>query len=277
MQSPRKRIRDDLSHKKKRRVYTKGNPKYNPNFFHNLKNMQMNRTLPMVRQYASHLKKGPPTKTVDITFQAAIARPYVVDLNVPTVINIDTTGLIQNLCVIQQGNGEWNRLGNKISLKSLRIRLELFGGYNVYISASQARFLIIYDRQPNGAYPTLTNMLSTIRQDGTPVNGTLFSNININLFERFIVLMDEFVTLPPFQSGALLDTSEMTVTAQSSFTIDRYLKLKNLETVFSTTTAPLPISNVQTGALYVVSYGDVAQGSEPWSWKGEMRLRFKDC
>nr|WAE43236.1 MAG: capsid protein [Cressdnaviricota sp.] len=237
----------------------------------------INRPMPLFRAFAAKNNKQ-SVKTVDQTYQVALAVPYVPDLMAPTVINIDTTGAIQNLCTVQMGTGEYNRIGNKIALKSLRLRFNLTPNNNNVITFSNARLMVIYDRQPNAAYPNLTSMLNTARQDGTSVNGTMWSNINVNLFERFIVLMDDYIPVPPNAIVGLVAGSDVVgPTELKSFQVDKYIKLKNLETVFQSTASPITIANIQTGALYLVSIGDLGGGAAPWSWKGETRLRYKDC
>lgn len=216
-------------------------------------------------------------KTVDNYFQAAIAKPYVVDIIAPTLVNIDTTGVLQNLATIQVGTGEYNRVGNKVALKSLRIRFSITSATPTtpQLGPNVARLMVIYDRQPNGAYPTIANLLNLIRQDGTAVNGTCWSSINLNLLERFIVLMDKCFTLP----SILSDGTEVGVWPMNEelYMIDEFIKLKNLETVYSNTASPLAIAQVQVGALYLLSLGDTTQANAPYAWKGETRLRFRDC
>nr|WAE43238.1 MAG: capsid protein [Cressdnaviricota sp.] len=235
------------------------------------------KTMPLFRTYASH-SKGKQIKSVDQTYEAALAVPYVPDLTTPTVINIDTTSMFQNLCTVQVGTGEYNRVGNKIALKSLRLRFSLFPNNNNVIQVSNARMMIVYDRQPNAGYPSLATFLNTARQDGTSVTGTIWSSVNINLFERFVVLMDEIIALPPEAVVGLVAGSDTVgPTEQKNFIIDRYIKLKNLETVFNVSSNPITIAAINTGALYLFSIGDLGAGAAPWSWKGETRLRFMDC
>lgn len=253
---------------------------YNPNFFINLKNSPYNNLLQIpapnkniFTNYATKINKK-NVKTVDMTFTAAVVRPYVPDLISPTGIVVNSTGMIQNLAAIQQGTGEFQRVGNKVALKSLRIRFRARNSGFDYNEVSTARFMILYDRQPNGAYPTISTVLNTARQDGTGVGGTLDSNINANLLERFIVVMDKYFPLPP--SDDTNNAFSTGSTAPLSFCIDEFLKLKNLETVYNATASPMTIAQVQTGALYLLVLGNVTTGTEPFFFQGEVRLRYRD-
>lgn len=223
---------------------------------------------------------GQAIKTLDCQYIGpyAFAVPFVQDQLQPSQIPITTTPVIQQITTVQQGPGISQRIGNKICLKSLRVRFDL--GYvpanNVEITQS-ARFIVVYDRNPNGAYPTVNQILAANRQDGTTNNGTMWSSINCNLLDRFVILLDEFKILPPVDSvTAINGTWQTGPTNQEAFKIDKYIKLKGLETVFSNTANPQVIANTQVGALYIVAWGNVAQAVGTYTWVGETRLRFYD-
>lgn len=239
---------------------------------------------PIIKRYKPNVynkytakKRTQEIKTLDMTFSGNYnVGIYTQDqLNNP-VIMINTTGTIQNLACIQQGTAVSQRVGNKVALKSLRIRLALSILDQDYSSTSECRLMIVYDRQPNGTYPTIANMLQLIKQDGSTSNGNEVSSINVSQLDRYVVLMDKLISLPPYTTNNLSTTSMLGITQQSSYIIDEFIKLKRLETSFSTTSNPSIISNVQTGALYVVSLGDIVPKSEPYCWAGNMRLRFYD-
>jgi hypothetical protein len=219
---------------------------------------------------------GQTIKTLDTQFISVYANPFVVDQLQPGQLNIDTLGTIQNLATIQQGPNIAQRIGNKIGLKSLRLRFDIGPiGRNVP-QESSARMMVVYDRNPNGSYPLISQMLAASRQDGTTNAGTMWSSVNCNLLDRFVVLMDEFLILPAFHGAGINSTQVIGPTTQDGFRIDKYIKLKGLETVFNNTSNPLTIANVQIGALYLVSWGNVAAAASAWSWVGETRLRFQD-
>lgn len=230
-----------------------------------------------ISRFRAPKNNGNTIKTLDCQYITPYVLPYVVDALQPQQIPINQGGIIQNIATIQQGPNIAQRIGNKVGLKSLRVRFDIATTGNSIDNTSSARFMIVYDRNPNGAYPVLNNILAASRQDGTQGNGTMWSSINTNLLDRFVVLMDEFLILPPIDivqgsNGLYL----VGPTTQDTFKIDRYIKLKGLETVFNNTATPLGIANVQIGALYLISWGNVVPAAAPWCWVGETRLRFTD-
>lgn len=234
--------------------------------------------LGMMGRYSAHKAINPKLKTMDQDW-LAYANPFVVDALPGGAITICSTPVVQNLAMIQQGGGESQRLGNKVALKSLRLRLQLVTtGNGAADNNNYARFMIIYDRQTNGVYPAANSILSQLNQSNVTVAGTYLDSINPNYLERYLVLCDEFLTLPTNQIAATINFAP---TTDKSYYIDKYIKLKNLEMQFSGNTQTMAggagISNVTTGALYLLSWGSVVIGSEPWCWGGNIRIRFHDC
>lgn len=223
------------------------------------------------------------TKTLDVLFTGAAAAAYTVDTVPLQTINVSSnTTCVQAVNLVQQGPGTSQRIGHKISMKSLRLRMSILPTGNVNASPTNGRVLLVYDHNPDGAYIATNQILANITQANVVQNGIFTDNLNPNFFDRMSVLMDEFITLPPFETGAITSTNTTGVTQESAFHIDRFISLKNLEVVFGNTTNgmatanPMTIAYVQTGALYIVGYGDTAAGAAPWVLTGSARLRFRD-
>lgn len=123
------------------------------------------------------------------------------------------TGTLQCLNLISQGTSMSQRIGNQINMTLLRLRLMLKLTGNANPIASVCRILIIYDRQPNGeitvegqtiqggVYPTWSEMFGNMDATGEEVtydNIPLWSqDIFLANVDRFSVLFDKIVTLPP--------------------------------------------------------------------------------
>jgi hypothetical protein len=228
-----------------------------------------------IQRFQAPKKFGQTIKTCDTQFVGVWANPFIYDQLQPPQINIDTTGVIQCINLIQQGASVSQRIANKIGLKSLRLRFDLAPtGHSVPINSS-ARFMVVYDRNPNAGYPAINTMIQATRQDGTFSGGTMWDSINPNLIDRFVVLMDEFKVVPAIDNG-INGTQLIGPTSLECFKIDKYIKLKGLETVFQANSNPAVIGNVQIGALYLVSWGNTAGAAAPYSWVGGTRLRFHD-
>lgn len=209
-------------------------------------------------------------KTVDLSFTANYQDAYVAESFTGIVFN--TNPLIQNLVTVRQGAGIPNRIGNKIALKSLRVRASVQVNANATSPNNQIlRWLIVYDRQPNGAYPVVDNLLSDITVGNTIVAGDYQSSINPSFYDRFIVLCDKLLVGADIASTLITGPTE-----QKGYQIDEFIKLKGLETVFQASTTGSPIADINTGALYLVTWGNIQPRDEPLFMSSKMRLRFYD-
>ena len=217
-------------------------------------------------------KKKREIKTLDIIFPQNYVRVYVSDTL--TGITFNDSPTLQNLVRVNQGAGISNRIGNKIALKSLRIRATLdVTGNGGTPPPQNARMMIIYDRQVNGVYPAVDNILSDVNTSNTVTPGDYLSSINPNFYDRFIVLCDKIFIIG---STPIAGGTDFGPTEQKGFVIDEFIKLKGLETQFSTSTNASPISNLNTGALYLIGFGDQSNGNEPYYMNAKFRLRYYD-
>lgn len=224
-------------------------------------------------KFQTHKKLSSELKTLDLSFTAGVTNPYTVDTNPFHVLNLNTgTASVQQISAIQQGTGVSQRIGNKVALKSLRIRMNLVSIGNTFVIPTRGRVMILYDRNPNGSYVAANSILSAYTQANVVQSGTYSDNLNPNFFDRFVVLMDKFITLQSL-SAAVETTGP---TDPESFKVDEFIKLKDLECVYQGTANPLLIANASVGSLQVLTYGDIGSGSDPWALTGTMRLRFRD-
>lgn len=123
------------------------------------------------------------------------------------------------------GNGPSGRLGRSFTMTSLQLRYNLARtGSN---GPSQARIVVIYDKQPTGALPVALDIFSS---------DTSVSPINLANSERFIVIMDELTD--SFQSTSL------------NISGNRFRKI-GLSSIW--TTGGTGITGVKTGAVYLIA------------------------
>ncbi|ACQ78159.1 hypothetical protein [Circovirus-like genome RW-B] len=238
--------------------------------------LYVSRPLPMARRgaptgrYASNPRMG-ELKTVDYQFSAAYAVPYVGDSQPFPLLNCtNATGNIQCVNLVQQGTGVAQRIGNKICMRSLRIRLRFVeAGTDDNQAPYFARIMLIYDRNPNSLYIATNNILANALQNNTLGNGTLDSSLNPTYYDRFVVLRDWYQTIPTFQ--------ESTSNVAPNWIIDDFVNLKNLETTYNGTANPMTINQVSVGALLLFVISDqVAATSDAVALGGNLRLRFHD-
>jgi len=208
---------------------------------------------------------------VDTIFPQAYTKDYVSDTL--SGITFNDKPCIQNLCRIQQGSGIPNRIGNKVALKSLRVRATLeITGNPTGAPPQNARFMIVYDRQANGTYPSINAILGDIDVSNVVTGATFQSSINPNYFDRYIVLCDKIFIVG---AGSLAGTDQGP-TELKQFVIDEFIKLKGLEVQYGSSTAGSPISDLNTGALYLIGFGDQANGAEAYYMNATIRLRYYD-
>ena len=185
-----------------------------------------------------------------------------VDTRVHTVSQI-TTNMSNNtniypLNLIQSGTGSWNRVGRLVTMKSVRLRLSVkltIASVTVNNQARKLRYVIVYDKQPNGTLPVKGDIFQYKTQDGTET-GDWNGFLSYDNMQRFTILKDETVELNP-QAGRLVNS---TGAAQDNYELEKfvdcYLKL-NHSTTFKSETAPCTISDISTGALYLIYLTDV--------------------
>jgi len=221
-------------------------------------------------------------KCLDTTFQAGYLSVWVADTFPQRALNNTTTSSLQSLSLIQQGPGLSQRIGNKVSLKSLRLRFSLISTGNTSFVPNDSRVMVIYDRQPNGSYPGINDVLNSLDQSNSLTNPTfaqlVTTNLNPNNFERFTVLMDKSFTLPTYEvEGDTTKSNGPTGNGQNSpWWIDEYIKLRGLECCFKGTTNPEVVGDVSTGNLFILSIGESIAASSSWGFQGTARLRFND-
>ena len=245
----------------------------------------MYKTQPKKRKYTPKKKLGgitqkyaakPKTreiKTLDITIpdNYPTGGNYLSDTLSGFVFNTKPQ-CIQNVVQVEQGAGISQRIGNRIALKSLRVRMSLEVTDQTGTYPQGARFMVVYDRQPNGVYPAVNQVLANITTANTTTNGNWLSSINPNNFDRYIVLCDKLFIIGNNVNGPVGTWQ----TDKQAFIIDEFIKLKGLETQFKSSTAGSPIADLTTGALYIIGFGDQTEGNEAFYMSGQLRLRYYD-
>lgn len=95
---------------------------------------------------------------------------------------------ITELNCVQQGATAYNRIGTKIQIKSIQVAgtFVLSGANPQYMTA---RYMIVYDQQPNGAFPAITDLLST----NISTAPSFTTGVNMANRSRFTVLRDRYV------------------------------------------------------------------------------------
>jgi len=215
------------------------------------------------KNYAASSAAWQPTmaeiKAIDIEEQTYIFR----DPNTATNIIL--------LNGVQTGSGFFNRVGSRIEMKSLQING--FLGPNTAATSttpSNLRMLIVYDRQPVGALPTVSDVLQDRNQVGTAITGGL-SHINLDNRDRFTILRDMRWIVPTVTAGVVTGIS---IGVGDPWTVNTFIKLKGLGTHFKSTSNPATIADISTGALYALFVTET--NDSDWVVEADFRLRYDD-
>lgn len=178
--------------------------------------------------------------------------------NIDAVINSSslaasstTAQVVSCLNACLTGTTATTRNGRKIRLKSVLIKAEFY-----FLSPVQGnspfRWLVVYDKQTNGANPAATDILTV---------DTIISPMNLTNSERFKVLADMHDELSSVSDGVL--------------SMKRYIPL-NLDTVFNTGTAGT-VADIATGGLFLVVYANnLATSGTNYTGQIYTRVRFVD-
>lgn len=176
-----------------------------------------------------------------------------------------------------QGAAPYQRIGQRIANKSLRIR-GVVTPATANATCGIVRIIVVYDEQANGAVPAYADVISAYTAAGAN-SSTAYDGVNMNNRERFKVLIDEQFQAPAttvtgdgvITAGVVLDTTGNRKMAPWNF--DRFVPLKDLVTHFKASAGG--IGDVATGSLIMFVVGDsVTDGSWQFIWSS--RLRYDD-
>ena len=103
---------------------------------------------------------------------------------------ISTTAYFNVLNIPVAGASFYQRVGNEIEMKSLHLIGNITcTGQPSAGAVDYCRIMILYDRQPNGAYPTAADVLTSYASAGGTTS-TSYDHLNPNNADRFKVLAD---------------------------------------------------------------------------------------
>lgn len=169
---------------------------------------------------------------------------------------LDTTGSVTLLNTVAQGAAVTQRVGKKIAMKGLQCRGNILA--NSATTIADGAILIVYDKRPTGALPTITDIL---------VSANTNSMNNDANAGRFSILkrVDQVV----------IGNSTTPATGAEAFDADWWLDLKGREVVYKAA-ATGAIGDIEQGALYLVTIGGNAAGTGAATFAAGFRMRFLD-
>jgi len=160
------------------------------------------------------------------------------------------------LNLVQQGATSYNRIGAKILVKSVDFRACLFLGGTEPVS-NWSRVMLVWDKQPNGAYPVFSDILS----DNISTAPDFSSGLNMANKDRFTILRNQVFSLTADGGNRAID-------------IKWFVKTR-IETMFKANTGA--IGDITTGAIYLVAFSNFSSAAA-YGQLSEMqcRIRFYD-
>jgi hypothetical protein len=170
------------------------------------------------------------------------------DIN-PTVNAANTTSTITALCVPTLGSDYTNRVGRKITVKSVQGRClvrttlgeTLITGSS---GAQQVRLMLLVDLQPNGALPAITDILT---------NAHPSSNMNLNNRDRFKILLDKTWNLDPYLNDPTATQARISMDNQCRSW--KFYKKCDQEVIFNAVNGGT-IADITSGAIIRVILGN---------------------
>lgn len=188
---------------------------------------------------------------------------------------VNNGGHANRLNYITKGTGRQNRVGNRITMKSIEIRGHLnLSGNNSILPNEIVRILVVYDKQSNNTTPAYSSIIENLSNTSITESTTIgFPNMNNS--ERFEILKDYIFDCPDAQTSSTALTPINT--ALIDFSRPGYfhwkIPLEGRETIFSGTTVG---NELQSGTLWLWVMGDSFPGSEPYELTFNARLEFVD-
>lgn len=171
---------------------------------------------------------------------------------------MDTTGSVTLLNTVAQGAAVTQRVGKKIVMKGLQCRGNMFN--NSTGLWNDAAFMVVYDKRPTGALPTVTDILVSASSNSM--------NNDANAGRFSILKRHDCVLLGNTTAAANL--TDLSV-VDSTWWLD--LKSKPVTYKAAGTGA---IGDIEEGALYLVTIGSNVAGTTAATAQLAFRLRFID-
>jgi len=199
----------------------------------------------------------PELKSVDTR-----SNPFVISSDSPFIALLNGTNL---------GFQSYQRTGKVVSLNSVHLKILLRRDFNTPTNVDDAtRMMLIYDNSPNGVLPTLAEIIKSEDSTGATTVDIL-SHRNLSNTNRFTCLFETTMMLP--STGV---TQASLGTAPRELYIERFVNLKGeLQTIYNGNVGG--ISDITTGSLVLVVFGDRASAQQPkYTCQYSARVRYFD-
>lgn len=168
----------------------------------------------------------------------------------------DTTGTITLVATIAQGASVNQRIGKKVTYKSVQIHGQVYAG--TAGTVTQATCLLVYDKRPTGSLPNITDVLNS---------ASTFSFNNDTNSGRFRILRR--------WDFELLGNITTPATGLEGQPFHEFVNLKGYPVTYKAAGTGA-IGDIEEGAVYFITVGVTAAGTGAASVSAGFRTRFLD-
>lgn len=226
------------------------------------------------RRSASSRPQKRKKTTVGVPATLQMRRPEKKSVDVPaTLSNFTSTGTFTLLNGIVPGAAGYQRVGRKISMKSVSIRgMVYWSQAGATPGNDYLRCILFYDRQPNGAAPSVADLLTDTDNAGGTTS-TSIADINISNADRFKILRDWYWDIPGPATGS--PNYGDALSTQREVVVKDFVPLKGMEVHFNAGTAGT-IGDITTGSLYLLTIGLRSAADYQWAFRFKARVRYLD-
>jgi len=181
---------------------------------------------------------------------------------------------------IFSGSTAWQRIGRRITLKRLRIK-----GYfiesehevdNLDRDPQYCRFFVVYDKKPTDTLPQIGTICNTYvaAAQGTDLGLAIPTSFkNLDNADRYDILLDKTIIMPS-RHPQVNNANTLTATADKMH-FDWVVNLGERDTVYAGVNGNL--ININTGALYFITWGDSIEATDSWNAQCNVRLEYLDA
>lgn len=214
------------------------------------------------------------TKTLDVSLSFPSVFAPIVD-----TFNTNDSAVILN--PVQEGAGDWQRVGKRINMKSIRMRGQVTIDSvtpNVTGSSFQTinvRAVIVYFREQLTAIPDWNAVFSNISQSGVKSSG-LYTPLASSAMSSCVVLLDKVYT-----NIGSAGISTATTYNNTHLHFDEYIDLGGAGATYQGTANPITAANIVSGMLVLYMRANLAnpianEGQATITQFSSARLRYTD-
>jgi len=182
-------------------------------------------------------------------------------------------GSVELLNPLSAGGFPWNRIGRKVTGKSVHIRgvIRPITGLATDIEPDILRLICVYDKQVNGAPFTINDILQDCNAGAST---SVLSQINLGNRERFEILRDIH-----FPTPKVIAVNQELIQAldqvKPSYNLDWFIPLNKKTTTFNQLSNG-NMGDITTGAISLFSICGDSANNYKWNLVYTSRYRFYD-